>query len=338
MIRPKSHPIHSEGWQLWHGTTKITRPSIKTLYSIIQDPVTQQWWVRNNHVKEAASNLADWEATADLLQHLPLPRRRWVTKTASHNCGVGTTLQLWNFQDHSTCPRCTATEDTTHVYQCTGHNATEIWNKSIDRLQTYLTTQHTDPELATCLIDCLQRWRLHEKIHLTSYPEDLKQLIREQRDLNWQNLLEGLPVKRWRLLQHNYYKRSNIRKSSTRWLRGMLQHVHHLAWNQWDHRNKIKHNIARPETKRALNLLHSEITREYLKGHDTLLPSDRHHLRHNLAKILTKTIEFKKAWLVNITTARQRMIRIQQHDEERNTQSRETSKLLRWFKTGRLHS
>ena len=338
MIRPKSHPIHSEGWQLWQGNTKITRPSIKTLYSIIQDPVTQQWWVRNNHVKETASNLADWEATADLLQHLPLPRRRWVTKTASHNCGVGTTLQSWNFQDHSTCPRCSATEDTTHVYQCTGHNATEIWNKSIDRLQTYLTTHHTDPELATCLITCLQQWRRKEKIHLTSYPEELKQLIRDQRELNWQNLLEGLPVKRWRLLQHNYYKRSNIRKSSTRWLRGMLQHVHHLAWNQWDHRNKIKHNIVRPETKRALNLLHSEITREYLQGHDTLLPSDRHHLRHNLANILSKTIEFKKAWLVNITTARQRMIRIQQHDEERNTKSRETSTLIRWFKTGRLHS
>ncbi|MCA1800669.1 MAG: hypothetical protein LC650_05195 [Actinobacteria bacterium] len=336
--QPKSHAIHGEGWQLWHGDTKITQPSTNFLYSQIQDTTTQHWWVRHDVISQQAEdlNLPDWDATNDLLHHIPPPRRIWITKHSSHNCGVGTTLLRWNHQDHAKCPRCNKIEDTTHIYTCTGHNATEIWNQSILKLQQHLEKAETDPELATCLIDCLQQWRRKEKVNLSSYPDSLKQLVHEQRTLGWKNLLEGLPTRRWRIYQHNYYKQNNIRKSSTLWLRGTLQHINNLAWNQWNHRNKIKHNTVRPEEKRALKLLNNQIIREYTKGQDDLLPADRHHLRHNIVHLLQKPTDFKKAWLVNITTARQRKLRIQHNDNERITTSKATSRLIQWMKTNRL--
>ena len=36
--------IQHEGWQLWDGTTKISRPSLKHLYRLLYTPITLSWW------------------------------------------------------------------------------------------------------------------------------------------------------------------------------------------------------------------------------------------------------------------------------------------------------
>ena len=47
-------------------------------------------WRRYSETAEGSD--IDWDATEELGRKLPVPRRHWMTKHASHNCGAGTTL------------------------------------------------------------------------------------------------------------------------------------------------------------------------------------------------------------------------------------------------------
>jgi len=85
-------PIHNEGWTLWDGPTKITSPSRNALHGLIMDPVTQIWWVHHKRFPVEAKNTVDWKACSEGMPALKPSRCRWITKCASANCGVGTTL------------------------------------------------------------------------------------------------------------------------------------------------------------------------------------------------------------------------------------------------------
>ena len=67
MPSPTHRHIAKEGWQIWHNAEKIASPSRTTLYSAIQDPITQDWWVRHTIVPPTAQPLIDYQATADMM-------------------------------------------------------------------------------------------------------------------------------------------------------------------------------------------------------------------------------------------------------------------------------
>ena len=108
--------------------------------------------------------------------------------------------------------------------------------------------------------------------------------------------------------------------------------LHHLAWKQWDHRNHIKHVVLKPNYKAAVASLNREIVREYHLGTATLLAGDHIKLQVNLATLLKKSFPYKKHWLANVSTSRQRFLRRQSEDNELQTISRETSYLFRWLR------
>jgi hypothetical protein len=142
MISPDAGEIYGEGWQMWNGEQKITHPSRKALYPLMQDQVSDMWWLREHHISQEAQAIIDYDAVEDVMQHLSIPRRRYVTKVASENCGVGTTLVEWKYQQTATCPRCPQERETTqHVQQCQGHAANTSFNQSMDKLQAFLTTR-----------------------------------------------------------------------------------------------------------------------------------------------------------------------------------------------------
>jgi hypothetical protein len=147
----------------------------------MQDQATDMWWIREKHISHEAHATIDYDAVEDVMQHLSIPRRQYVTKVASENCGVGTTLMEWKFQQTSTCPRCPQEKETTqHIQQCQGHNANSSFNQSIDKLQAYLTKEETHPDLHDAIIQCIQKWRTKQPIKLREYQEDVQDVIRAQ--------------------------------------------------------------------------------------------------------------------------------------------------------------
>jgi len=330
--KPLDIPIHGEGWQLWQGTTKVASPNSHALYGSIQDPITQQWWVRHNHIPKDAIDQIDWNITAKYIHDLPLARRRWITKTASHNCGVGETLVLWNHQTEPTCPRCSDNETTTHVYRCQGHDASTKWAESFTNLDNTLTSLHTCPSLHHALLDCISKWRNNDAPTYTDHPTHLHDLLKAQHTIGWQQLLEGLPHKLWRITQHRYYQRHRIRKSSQRWMRTVMQQLHHLAWNQWDHRNHIKHTVLQPVYQAGIQRLNNAIRKEFLLGTRHLLRGDRHHLNINYIVLLQRSVTYRKAWLVTVSHARQRGLRLATGQEAQHGFTTETTSIFNWMK------
>ena len=333
---PVCHHIHGEQWQIWAGTTKLTHPSTTDLYNTICDPITQQWWVRNEHTSEQADSLIDWPATKMIMQQLPTNHRRWVTKHASENCGVGTTLVEWKQQQDPSCPRCDQPETTEHVMCCTGYEANDVWDKSIDKLQNYLTDTNTRPEISDAILHCLNQWRTSSPIILNRFPTDIQIAVKHQQAIGWLDLLESLPSRQWRTLQHQYYRQQNLRKSSNRWCKGLLSHLHYMAYAQWKHRNHIKHNVRKPRDTVALALIHNEITTQLVRGFNDLPIGDANRFQVCSAALFAKSVPYKLAWIKNLLTARQRAERIARDDAEWKQQSQQQSLILRIARGGKV--
>jgi len=265
LASPHLH-IYNEGWTLWDGLTKITSPSRPTLYGLIMDPITQMWWVSNNRFLLEAKETINWKACLEGMSALTPSRRRWITKHASANCGVGTTLVKWKYQDDDKCPRCNASEDTAHVIQCQAEGANEVWSESMAKLTTYLVASRTHPDLQRALLKNLSRWR-RGLLPCDDFQEaEVKQATQSQSLIGWKNLLEGLLSKQWHQVQQRHYNSLRGRKSAKRWIKGLFVRLHNLAWNQWDPHNDIKHRVHCTRQERMNHKLNQAICKLYQSG------------------------------------------------------------------------
>jgi hypothetical protein len=296
------------------------------------------WWIRERHILHEAQAIIDFDAVEDAMHHLSIPRRRYVTKVASENCGVGTTLVEWKYQQNAACPRCPHQQETTqHIQRCQGYAANTIFSRSIDSLQAFLTKEATRPDLHDAIVQCIQRWRKQQPIHLRDYQDDIQQVIRQQHIIGWLDFMECLPAKGWQILQRQYYQTEGIQKSSRRWLRGLLLQLHHMGHKQWRHRCDIKNNITQPNDRAHIDLLHTEIEQQFELGAADLPVGDQTLLSHNILHLLDKSLAYKKGWLARIWAARQRAHRIATHNDELVLQSKAASQVYQWCLHHRDH-
>ena len=329
---------HNEGWSLWHNDSKLASPNYKTLYSIIQDKSTIIYWERHNRYPKEIKDEIDWEASADGLTSLPRARRRWVTKHASENCGVGSTLVKWKKQSDAKCPCCNQDhEDTTHVLQCSAAGAAELWETNMGKMQQKLLSMDTRPHLLEAIMSRLNQWRRNQPFTNESYwGGDIVAALADQDKLGWKNLMECLPVKKWKLIQNRYFHKIKSKKSIKKWMSQLLKEIHNLAWSQWDHRNTVLHKTEQPRVIKSIQILNNEIRKEYYKGPADLPPVDRSQFRLPLLILLNRNTTYKQTWLRNVTSSRQRQLRRKEAAQETRTLSRDRSYILHWSRTGRV--
>jgi hypothetical protein len=328
-------PIHNEGWSLWDANSKIASPSKKHLYGLLTNPSTQMWWVRHGRFPLEALPLIDWDTNAQGMKMLKPSRRRWVTKHASENCGVGATLVKWKYQDDPQCPRCGEPEDTTHVLLCTGDGATEVWKEGMSSLADYLTDSNTHPGILQAVLDNLQAWRCGCTSRSETDNPDIASAVASQNTIGWKNMLKGLLSKQWQQLQQRHYNRDRRKKSARKWAQGLHSHLHKIAWALWDHRNEVKHKTKRRRQERMNHKMNQEICRLYRQGASSLAPSERHHFRSSIMSLLQKPNGHKRHWLRNVTSARCRQARRQAHNNELDPTTPEQQLLLNWMSSNR---
>ena len=330
-----SIPIHEEGWQLWNGSNKVRDASQPTLYSIIQDPITVNYWVRHNRISSESAHLIDWKSNGNAFRAMKLGKRRRVSKHASKDCGVGTTLVNWKLQDDDACPRCGHSETTEHVIRCP--KADEQWTTELSSLQSKLTAIDTDPEIQSCFVDSLHAWRhgLAMPHMQAAHNPLLHQAFQEQCSIGWFQFIEGLLSTKWKEAQAIHYSSIDTRRTSQYWCRRTIQLLHTLTDNLWHHRNEVKHVTDQPRQKRMRRLLDQEIVQEFAIGPTDLPQGDATHLfNRNIVTLLQSTTNYKQAWLYQTAQARQRHQRKRQHDDDLSTISLHQSKLFKWARTG----
>jgi hypothetical protein len=145
-------------------------------------------------------------------------------------------------------------------------------------------------------------------------------------------MMECLPAKGWQQLQRQYYNEQNVRKSSKRWITGVLRHLYQAGHKQWKHRCDIKANVTRPQENEHVELMHDEIEKQFIIGEEDLLPGDKNILNYSILHLLQRSLAYKKGWLTRIWAARQRAQRIAMKDDTIIVQSKKAGRITNWMK------
>jgi hypothetical protein len=240
----------------------------------------------------------------------------------------------WSYQENARCPRCSHQHETTlHVQRCKGHGVCGVFQKSLDKLDNYLINEETKPELRDAILRCLKMWRNQEPIRLKEFPPEVRTLIQQQHNVGWLAFTEGLLVKGWRRTQRQYIQEEGLKRSSTKWTKGLLIGLHHLNHNQWKHRCDIKVSVNNPQEQEGQKLLHDLIEREFLLGTEGLSVGDKDLLNCSVLQLMRRSLTYKKGWITRVHAARQRAARIAANNDELVLQSKGKSRLYQWLET-----
>jgi hypothetical protein len=247
---------------------------------------------------------------------------------------------LGNYKTQHTALGCGAPEDTSHVLRCTAFKAQDTWDANLLALAGHLASTDTPTDLTEAICSRLTDWRadipLQDNPH---WSPSLTNLIHSQDDIGWKNYMEGLPSHSWIPYMAQHYSSIRSRLCPKKWLTQSLQATHHLAWSQWECRNKYLHEDGTPREKQALRLLQRQIIQEFLRGPENLPQADHHHFAFSLHSILSRSKAYKQAWILNVAAARhclERRLLAAANDPPPQIIPATHSRLAHWIRTGRL--
>ena len=341
-LNPLIPCLANEQWSVWSNDTKLLCPTYNVLYEYLSLPSICTYWTTSHSLQpnpcltDITFDLIDWQAVASFMQRLPSSRRRWCTKQASEQCGVGITLQQWNLQSDNCCPQCQTPKNCHHVLICPACGADETWSCNLLKLQETLTSLDTPPLLLGAIILRLSEWHQGSKFSSPSYwMQDLWELILSQDAIGWKNLLEGLPSHLWSPYIKSHYLASGAKKTHTRWLQLFLLKLHELAWGQREHQNQILQQTDTPHQARAIAHLDTTIAQAFHTGQTNMTPAIRHFFISPLGSLIFQSVSFKQAWYLNFMT-------VKQHQARSDTNAGillpsltlPDERLLHWIKTG----
>ena len=234
-------------------------------------------------------------------------QRRWVSKWCTGICGSGVNLLRWKQQDHSNCPRCLLPNETAvHSVQCQHPEATELWNNLLLELNQWMLNSRGHPHMVEVLCLSLTSWRNNTPYAViqSHYEEQLQKAINDQHILGWGQLFYGIWSTFWIRLQQQHFQSLGSKKSAETWIATVQQKLWLLAFNMWDHRNKVLHNTRHSIFPHEMAAIDSEITQEMQVGSDNLPQSQRYLFLGTAQEKLRWNISMKIQWLISIRRSR----------------------------------
>jgi hypothetical protein len=187
----------------------------------------------------------------------------------------------------------------------------------------------TEPGITKVLCAKLLRWQSGGSIGnipVGSFP-GLQEVVTKQDTLGWQSLLEGRPAIGWREVQHRYLQSIGSRRSGLRWLTALIQKLWGVAWDTWDHRNRV---LRDTELSVAGDLKIQQITEQFQLSRAGL-PAEVKVLIRGGLHLLQQQPAYQTAWLIRIQAARARNER--RTDQQQENYRTERAGLQRWLGT-----
>jgi hypothetical protein len=214
-------------------------------------------------------------------------------------------MHRWKQRASDLCPRCkTEVEDATHDWKCQDPGTLTVWVQSIANLKVWLQNQRTDPGIIEAICANLLAWQGESAAPVPVATVDgLRAVVQQQDKIGWKILLEGRPVLGWSTVQDRYLQKIHSRRSGLRWLTALIQKLWFIAWDMWDHRNKVLHDT---ENSVARDLQIQQITDQFAFGKAGLPSEAQALLGRGLKILLHQQPAYQTAWLIWITAARAR--------------------------------
>jgi hypothetical protein len=330
--------LFREGWKIWNGRHKLTNLDKHYLHEAIHGPRVKDWWIRHGRIQPEAMLQIDWALVGPAMRRMTFPRRKWLTKHVSANCGVGETLVQWGVLIDADCPRCGESESTEHVIRCPSPSAKEQWKKSLTKLEKWMKKLTALPQLRSAILVNLERWRENEPIF---YPEGhrwphVRSAIDDQARIGWGLMLEGCLSRHWKEVQEEYYSWLDRRNTGRRWTELLIVKLVEVAWDMWDHRNHSQHAPDNPRRQKALTALDQAVLEELQRGRGILPEPLWHHLDTSEEDLQARQEGYKKSWLRTIEAGRRYAIaRTEGQDPIDIGYEPEREALRKWILTGR---
>jgi hypothetical protein len=283
----------------------------------------------------------DWVLIGAAFKSLTNAKKRRVTKHASGHFGCGKMMKIWKFQDHSKCPRCPEPyEDPQHILCCPAPSARARWITAVTKLKSWLTKNHTMPELTTVIIRSLHLWPNPRNnpptLHSTTKRYGLQKAMFEQNTIGWYNFLMGRISVRWQHVQQQYFEWLKRRNTGKAWATALLKKVWEVSWDLWDHRNEVRLSTLSPTNRKIIEDLNAQISVEFATGTTGLGHRDHHWLEKPLAHVIGYDKDHKAQWLASIDLARARFTNRREFAASSLRQQRET--MENWLAQLRLHT
>ena len=319
--------VFAEPWPLWVAGERISAKVGTAVSEVIHGSKILKYWEDKGRFEERDEAAIDWNCVEKAMKEVNRTRRVWVTKHVSGFCASGKMMLRWKKRESAKCPRCDETEDAKHVWLCRGAGADEVWLAAIAKLRTWLVKKKTLPNLVDVLCDRLEAWRKNTlpSVSISTFL-GMKDATFSQDKIGWGLLLEGLAAARWSDVQQRFYEWIGSRKTGKRWLISVIQKMWDVAWDMWDHRNKVLHEC---DTGLERNQRNEEITAQFQLGSNTLTTDARALFRPGLEVLLNSSPEIQQAWLIRIGRSRLRFCH--QQEEMRQAFTSERQILHRWL-------
>jgi hypothetical protein len=180
----------------------------------------------------------------------------------------------------------------------------------LKKLDDWLSEVGTLPDIRESILHHLDSWRspdansrYHNYATIT--------LLDLQGECGWQSLLEGFVTKAWADRQHAYYSMIQAPCTGKQWITELIKKLWAVAWNQWEHRNRVLHEKENLISIQGLETLSFDITSTYQEFRPLLPAPDQHFFSQPLHWLLNRSKRVKEAWLKQITLAKERAVRRQ---------------------------
>ena len=320
-IPPVTPPpqVTSPLWTIAVNGVKLVNDIEAKLRKAVHDPQLLDYWHRHGRLHEDQQHRVDWPALQHAIRNTRHCRRKWVTKTYSEECGIGTKLLQWKYRDSAKCPLCGAeVEDIEHMLHCQHVTVTERWEISCDKLDTFLKEQKTERGLRKAIISHLRRWQSEPDFFLVSLQYD--HLFTAQTEIGWKNFLFGVVALEWQQAQQEYYTLISSRRTGKRWVSALIRKLWDIAWDLWDHRNSQIHKPGKLDEYEDTELLDADIRTEFALGSPPNCTFRyRPHYRYDNVNVILDLPNVQRfLWLKKSRLIRQRLLEATPLNAERN--------------------
>jgi Reverse transcriptase (RNA-dependent DNA polymerase) len=296
------HYFSEEPWSVTLDGEKLVTNFAATIQDRCQQPRIHEKWLEKGRVPADELAHIDYTTTEQAMQAVEPTVRRWVTKHTSGFCGVNMWMHRWKWRDSAQCPRCNEPiEDANHVWLCQGADSPARWTVALASLQVEMALSGTDPLLSNIILNRLTSWQSGSNPEIfPALPSLYKDTLLHQDQQGWNNFFMGLPSTGWVDLQQQYFHQTASLKSGRRWLTAIIRKQWRVAWDIWDYRNSVVHDIdcGTEATQMALS-----ICTEYAKG--VASSEMRIFFKVSLQTLLQRSLQHQAEWLWRVQSARQ---------------------------------
>jgi hypothetical protein len=295
----------------------ITRDIQQQLWQVASGVPIREYYIKQYQWPAHIFDKIDWKAQQAALMRFSMADQQRIRKFIHKWLPTGKNLHRQHNSNSPQCPLCsTDLEDNTHMFHCQHPTQT----KSQQELLLYIAKQQHSkemPEMAQllewALINCSQD--KHLGIKPEHHPVALRQAIKDQNIIGWNQILYGRISKEFGIAQDNHYRwqqLSEITHNGSRWTRDLIFHIWKTTLALWSNRNKAKHDN---DTSSQTNLAHQQLlTRAqhcYEQMH-LLTAVDRNHLFH---KTLEERIQDNPKHLVTWVDHAEQIIRLNKQED-----------------------